>query len=399
MSKLSNNFDTICVHAGVEPESVTGAIMTPIFQTSTYVQDSPGIPKIYDYSRAGNPTRTALENSLAALEKAKYAVSFSSGLAAVSAIAQLLNPGDHVLVCDDVYGGTGRLFRKIFAKYNIDFEFIDMTITNNIESHFKKNTKLVWIETPTNPLLKLIDIEYISKISKKFKAITVVDNTFSSPIFQNPIELGADIVLHSTTKYIGGHSDLVGGCLMLNEDSLAEQLKFIQFAGGSVNAPIEAFLLLRSIKTLSIRMKKHNENALFIAKEIQKLKIFSEVIFPGLEDHPQYHLAKKQMRGFSGMISARINGDYDKLKTFVSRLKYFSLAESLGGVESLINHPETMTHASVPLEHRKKLGITSDLLRFSVGIEDAQDLLEDIKSAANFWHRHSKLNEILKYFR
>ena len=358
--------------------------MTPIFQTSTYVQDSPGNPKIYDYSRAGNPTRTALENSLAALEKTKHAVSFSSGLAAVSAIAQLLNPGDHVLVCDDVYGGTGRLFRKIFAKYNIDFEFIDMTITNNLESYFKKNTKLVWIETPTNPLLKLIDIEYISKLSKKFNAISVVDNTFSSPIFQTPIELGADIVLHSTTKYIGGHSDLVGGCLMLNDNSLAEQLKFIQFAGGSVNAPIEAFLLLRSIKTLSLRMKKHNENALFIAKEIQKLKIFSEVIFPGLEDHPQYSLAKKQMRGFSGMISARINGDYDKLKTFVSRLKYFSLAESLGGVESLINHPETMTHASVPLEHRKKLGITSDLLRFSVGIEDAQDLLEDIKSAANF---------------
>ncbi|KAB8037127.1 aminotransferase class I/II-fold pyridoxal phosphate-dependent enzyme [Silvanigrella paludirubra] len=384
MSKLSNNFDTICVHAGVEPESVTGAIMTPIFQTSTYVQDSPGNPKIYDYSRSGNPTRTALENSLAALEKTKHAVSFSSGLAAVSAIAQLLNPGDHVLVCDDVYGGTGRLFRKIFAKYNIDFEFIDMTITNNLESYFKKNTKLVWIETPTNPLLKLIDIEYISKLSKKFNAISVVDNTFSSPIFQTPIELGADIVLHSTTKYIGGHSDLVGGCLMLNDNSLAEQLKFIQFAGGSVNAPIEAFLLLRSIKTLSLRMKKHNENALFIAKEIQKLKIFSEVIFPGLEDHPQYSLAKKQMRGFSGMISARINGDYDKLKTFVSRLKYFSLAESLGGVESLINHPETMTHASVPLEHRKKLGITSDLLRFSVGIEDAQDLLEDIKSAANF---------------
>lgn len=384
MSKLTNNFDTICVHAGVEPESVTGAIMTPIFQTSTYVQDSPGNPKIYDYSRAGNPTRTALENSLAALEKTKHAVSFSSGLAAVSAIAQLLNPGDHVLVCDDVYGGTGRLFRKIFGKYNIDFEFIDMTITNSIESHFKKNTKLVWIETPTNPLLKLIDIEYISIISKKFNAISVVDNTFSSPIFQNPIELGADIVLHSTTKYIGGHSDLVGGCLMLNDNSLAEQLKFIQFAGGSVNAPIEAFLLLRSIKTLSLRMKKHNENALFIAKEIKKLKIFSEVIFPGLEDHPQYNLAKKQMRGFSGMISARINGDYDKLKTFVSRLKYFSLAESLGGVESLINHPETMTHASVPLEHRKKLGITSDLLRFSVGIEDAQDLLEDIKSAANF---------------
>ena len=384
MSKLSKNYDTICVHAGVEPEAVTGAIMTPIFQTSTYVQDSPGNPKIYDYSRGGNPTRTALEISLAALEKAKHAVSFSSGLAAVGAIAQLLNPGEHVLVCDDVYGGTGRLFRKIFAKYNIDFEFIDMSIPSNIDKHFKKNTKLVWIETPTNPLLKLIDIEYISNLAKKYNAITVVDNTFSSPIFQNPIEFGADIVLHSTTKYIGGHSDMVGGCLMLNNDSLAEQLKFLQFAGGSVNAPIEAFLLLRSIKTLSLRMKKHNENAFFIAKEMQKMNLFSEVIFPGLDNHPQHHLAQKQMRGFSGMISARIKGDYDTLKLFVSRLNYFSLAESLGGVESLVNHPETMTHASVPLEHRKKLGITSDLLRFSVGIEDAHDLLEDIKLAAKF---------------
>ena len=241
---------------------------------------------------------------------------------------------------------------------------------------------MVWIETPTNPLLKLIDIEAVSKAAKKHNAITVVDNTFSSPIFQNPIEFGADIVLHSTTKYIGGHSDMVGGSVMLNDDSLAEQLKFLQFAGGSVNAPIEAFLLLRSIKTLSLRMKKHNENALYIAKEMQNLKIFSEVIFPGLENHPQYALAKKQMRGYSGMISARINGDFNTVKKFLSKLKYFSLAESLGGVESLVNHPETMTHASVPEDHRKKLGITSDLLRFSVGIEDANDLLEDIRTAA-----------------
>lgn len=384
MKNLDKNYDTICVHAGVEPDKVTGAIMTPIYQTSTYVQESPGNPKIYDYSRAGNPTRTALEHSLAALEGTKHAVSFSSGLAAVGAIAQLLHPGDHVLVCDDVYGGTGRLFRTIFAKYNIDFEFIDMSTPKNIESFFKKNTKLVWIETPTNPLLKLIDIEAIAKIAKKSNAITVVDNTFSSPIFQNPIEFGADIVLHSTTKYIGGHSDMVGGCVMLNNDSLAEQLKFLQFAGGSVNAPIEAFLLLRSIKTLSLRMKKHHENALIIANEMQSLKIFSEVIFPGLESHPQHALAKKQMRGYSGMISARIHGDFTTVKKFISRLKYFALAESLGGVESLVNHPETMTHASVPLEHRNKLGITSDLLRFSVGIEDARDLIEDIKSAAKF---------------
>lgn len=382
MNKLTDNFDTICVHAGASPEETTGAIMTPIFQTSTFVQPSPGNPKIYDYSRGGNPTRTALEEALAALEKAKYAVSFSSGLAAVGAIAQLLNPGDHVLVCDDVYGGTGRLFRRLFAKYEIIFEFIDMTDIKNIENSIKNNTKLIWIETPTNPLLKLIDIEKISAIAKKHKALVAVDNTFSSPIFQNPIELGADIVVHSTTKYIGGHSDMVGGCIMLNDLTLGEQLKFIQFAGGSVNSPFEAFLLHRSIKTLALRMKKHHENAMLIAKEMEKLNIFSEVIFPGLESHPQHALARKQMRGYSGMISARINGDFEKLKLFLANLKYFSLAESLGGVESLVNHPESMTHASVPEDHRKILGITPNLLRFSVGIENAQDLIDDIKSAA-----------------
>lgn len=378
---MKKNFDTLCIHAGVEPEQVTGAIMTPIFQTSTYVQEDPGNAKIYDYARAGNPTRTALENSLAALEGAKHAVTFASGLAAVQAVTQLLNCGDHVLVCDDVYGGTGRMFRKIFAKYNIDFEFIDMSHPANIEKGIKSNTKLIWLETPTNPLLKLIDIEAVSKLAKKYNCISVVDNTFSSPIFQNPLELGADIVLHSTTKYIGGHSDLIGGCVMLNEDAMHEQIKFLQFAGGAVNSPLECFLLLRSIKTLSLRMKKHHENALKLAQEMQKMSCFTEVIYPGLESHPQHSLALKQMSGFSGMISARLKGDFVQVKKFLTSLKLFSLAESLGGVESLVNHPETMTHASVPPEHRKKIGITHDLIRFSVGIENVDDLIADLNSS------------------
>lgn len=382
--KKNKNFDTICVHAGVEPEKVTGAIMTPIFQTSTYVQENPGHAKVYDYARAGNPTRTALENSLAELEDAKYAVTFASGLAAVQAITQLLNCGDHVLVCDDVYGGTGRMFRKIFSKYNIEFEFIDMTNHENIEKYIRKNTKLIWAETPTNPLLKLIDIELVAKISKKHGCISVVDNTFSSPIFQNPLNLGVDIVLHSTTKYIGGHSDLIGGCVMLNDPTMYEQIKFLQFAGGAVNSPLECFLLLRSIKTLSLRMKKHHENALKVASEMKKMSFFSEVIYPGLENHPQHSIALKQMSGFSGMISARLKGDFSQVKIFLTSLKLFSLAESLGGVESLINHPETMTHASVPPEHRIKIGITHNLIRFSIGIENADDLIQDIKNAGTF---------------
>lgn len=374
-----SKFHTRCVHAGVEPEAVTGAIMTPIFQTSTYVQESPGHPKIYDYARAGNPTRTALENALAALEGARHAVTFSSGLAAVQAVAQLLESGDHVLVCDDVYGGTGRLFRRLFAKYNIEFEFIDMSDAVHVQHAMKKNTKMLWIETPTNPLLKLIDIAKISELGRKQGACVVVDNTFATPIFQNPLQLGAHLVLHSTTKYIGGHSDVIGGCVMVNEDELFEKIKFLQFAGGSVNAPMDAFLLLRSIKTLAIRMEKHHKNALAVAQAMQKMNAFSEVIFPGLETHPQHVLAKKQMSGFSGMISARLKKDFQAVKQFMTGLKLFSLAESLGGVESLVNHPETMTHASVPADHRKKIGITTDLIRFSVGIEDADDLIEDIK--------------------
>lgn len=376
--------DTLCVHAGVEPDPHTGAIMTPIYQTSTFVQEAPGEHKGYDYSRGGNPTRTALEKSLAALEHASEAISFSSGLAAAQAIIQTLNPGAHILVCDDVYGGTGRLFRQLFSKYNLDFEFTDMRDAKSVKAKMRDNTKLVWIETPTNPLLHLVDIEAICGYANSVKAISVVDNTFASPIFQSPLHLGATAVLHSSTKYLGGHSDLIGGTVMTSDTDLAKQIRFIQFAGGAVNAPQECFMLLRSIKTLSLRMKKHNENAIMVSEAMMNIPIFKEVIFPGLKNHPQHDLAKKQMSGFAGMVSARINGDIGVVKKYVSRLKLFALAESLGGVESLVNHPETMTHASVPPEHRKKIGITSELVRFSVGIEDASDLISDLNQAAKF---------------
>ena len=372
---------TTCVHAGVSPDPTHGAIMTPIFQTSTYVQDYPGRPKTYDYSRGGNPTREALEASLAALEGARHGISFGSGLAAVQAVAQLLQPGDHVVVCDDVYGGTGRLFRRLYAQYQIEFDFVDLTQTNQLESYFKENTRLVWIESPTNPLLKIIDIEAIAHVAKMHEAWLVVDNTFASPIFQTPLDLGADIVMHSLTKYIGGHSDIIGGALMLNDDQLAEKLRFVQFAAGAVNAPLDCFLLLRSIKTLAIRMKTHQENALALAQALEKMDAFEEVIYPGLPSHPQFELASRQMKGFSGMVSVRLKGSFDDVVRFMQNLKVFALAESLGGVESLANHPETMTHASVPPELRATLGISANLIRLSVGIEDIDDLIADIQHA------------------
>lgn len=379
-SKL--HMDTLCVHAGVEPEPTTGAIMTPIFQTSTYVQASPGQHKGYDYSRGGNPTRTALETAFATLENAAHSISFASGLAAVQAIIQTLNPGAHVLVCDDVYGGTGRLFRRMFAKYNIEFEFIDMSDAKSVANYMRPNTKMVWIETPTNPLLKIIDIKAVVQGAKQNKAVVVVDNTFASPVFQQPLALGADIVMHSSTKYLGGHSDLIGGVIMLNDETLAEQIRFIQFAGGAVNSPYECFMLLRSLKTLALRMHRHHENAMTVAKVLQDSSAFSEVIFPGLPSHPQHALAKQQMTGFAGMVSVRLkNGTMPRVTKFLQSLKLFALAESLGGVESLVNHPETMTHASVPEDHRKKIGITADLIRFSVGIENANDLSQDIIKA------------------
>jgi len=324
------------------------------------------------------------EGSLAALENAQFAFSWASGLAATQAVIQLLEPGSHVLVSEDGYGGTGRLFRQLFSRYQIHFEFLDFRDTQEIVERITAKTKLIWLESPTNPLLRIADIAAISKKAKSLGAITAVDNTFASPIFQQPLSLGADIVMHSTTKYIGGHSDLIGGALMLNNSELAEKLRFIQFAAGSINSPFEAFLILRSIKTLAIRMKKHQQNALAVASALQSMPQFQEVLYPGLSSHPQHSLAKKQMSGFSGIISARLNGDLNYVMSFLTKLKIFTLAESLGGVESLVNHPQTMTHASVSEDLRLKLGITSNLIRLSVGIEDSSDLISDVQQALLF---------------
>ncbi len=375
------SLETLCVHAGVSPEPTTGAIMTPIFQTSTYVQPAPGKPLNYDYSRAGNPTRTALEASLAALEGARHGISFSSGLAAEQAIIQTLPPNAKVIVSEDVYGGTGRLFRRLFAKYGMRFEFMDMADLSAVERAVDADTKLIWVETPTNPLLRIVDIAGVVAIAQKVGAKVVVDNTFASPIVQRPLDHGADVVIHSTTKYIGGHSDLVGGALMLRDDAFAEELRFIQFAAGAVNAPFEAFLLLRSIKTLALRMERHSSNALAFARALETGGGFVQVTYPGLESHPHHALAKKQMKGFSGIVSARLDRDMAGVTRFLTGLRTFALAESLGGVESLVNHPETMTHASVPPDLRKKLGIDAGLIRFSVGIESVADLIDDVKQA------------------
>lgn len=373
--------DTVCVHAGVEPEPQTGAIMTPIFQTSTYVQPAPGQPILYDYSRGGNPTRTALESALAGIEGGKHAFTFSSGLAAEQAVLQALEPGAKVLVSEDVYGGTGRLFRRLFARYGFHFEFLDLTDLAAVEAAADTNTKLIWVETPTNPLLRVVDIEAMAKIANRVGAILAVDNTFASPALQSPLRLGAHLVVHSTTKYIGGHSDLIGGALVTNDDELAEKLKFVQFAAGAVNSPFESFLLLRSLKTLGIRMERHSHNALALARTLEVSGHFTQVIYPGLESHPQHAIAKKQMKAYSGIVSVRLDRDLEGVTRFVKGLRIFSLAESLGGVESLVNHPELMTHASVPPELRRKLGIDVGLLRLSVGIEDVGDLVADVKQA------------------
>jgi cystathionine beta-lyase/cystathionine gamma-synthase len=372
---------TTCVHAGVHVEPTTGAIMPPIFATSTYVQEEPAKHKGYDYSRADNPTREAYEEALAAVEGAKHGLSFSSGLASVQAVIQILDPGARILVCDDVYGGTGRLFRRLFAKYNLDFQFIDMSDAAAVNAAATPATRLVWVETPTNPMMKVIDIQAMAKIAKKTGAILCVDNTFASPIFQSPLALGADIVLHSTTKYIGGHSDLIGGALMTSRQDLFDQLKFVQFAAGSVPSPFDVFLMHRSLKTLGVRMSQHNKNGLAVAEFLATHKRVKQVMFPGLKSHPQYAIAMDQMRGFSGMVSFNLDGTYEDVVKFLKRLKIFALAESLGGVESLINHPEKMTHASVPEEMRRKLGIGPNLLRLSCGIEDTEDLLNDLKQA------------------
>ncbi|MDJ0835169.1 MAG: PLP-dependent aspartate aminotransferase family protein [Acidobacteriota bacterium] len=374
--------ETHCVHAGVKPDPVTGAIMTPIYQTSTFVQEKPGEPLLHDYSRAGNPTRDALETSMATLEGARWAYTFSSGLAAAQAVIQILEPDAHVLVSEDVYGGTGRLFRRMYAKYGLEFEFIDMRDPKVIEQHMTDKTRMIWIETPTNPLLRIVDVPAIAELTKDRDCSVLVDNTFCSPILQRPLEMGADLVLHSSTKYLAGHSDLVGGVVMTSDEKWSEELKFVQFAAGAVNAPQECFLLLRSIKTLALRMERHSTNALALAEALETMPEFEEVIYPGLPSHPQYDLAQRQMpHGCSGIVSAYLPGSMERVSRFMSNLSVFSLAESLGGVESLVNHPETMTHASVPPDLRVKLGIDAGLIRFSVGIENAEDLIEDVRRA------------------
>lgn len=370
------------IHAGAEPDPSTGAIMTPIYQTSTYVQAAPGDHKGYEYARSQNPTRTALETALAVIENGKYGLAFSSGVAATDAVIKLLQPGDEVICANDMYGGTYRLFTKVFEKFGIRFIYVDTTNVSNIGSAITSNTKLVWLETPTNPLMNITDIAAVASITKAKKILLAVDNTFASPYLQNPLDLGADIVMHSVTKYLGGHSDVIQGCLVMNDKDLKDKLYFIQKSCGAVPGPMDCFLVLRGIKTLHVRMKQHCENGKVIAHWLKKHPKVDKVFWPGFEDHPGYAVAKKQMRDFGGMISFVLKNDsLEEARRVLSSTKLFSLAESLGGVESLINHPASMTHASIPREERIKNGLSDALIRLSVGIEDAEDLIEDLKQA------------------
>ncbi|MBZ5857485.1 cystathionine gamma-synthase [Flavihumibacter profundi] len=376
--KLATKF----IHAGMEPDPSTGAIMTPIYQTSTYVQEAPGVNKGFEYARSQNPTRKALEEALAQIENGKYGLAFSSGVAATDAVIKLLQPGDEVIAANDMYGGTYRLFTKIFEKFGIRFVYIDTTNPANIAAAITQKTKLVWLETPTNPLMNISDIAAIAGVSKKAGALLCVDNTFASPYLQNPLDLGADIVMHSSTKYIGGHSDIIQGALVMNDDSLREQLYFIQKSCGAVPGPMDCFLALRGIKTLHLRMQRHCENGALIAHWLRKHPKVGKVYWCGFEDHPGYAVAKKQMRGFGGMMSFELKDDkVDTAKKVLSSTRLFSLAESLGGVESLINHPASMTHASIPREERIKNGLSDSLIRLSVGVEDAEDLIDDLNQA------------------
>lgn len=373
---------TRLIHAGVHPDPLSGAIMTPIYQTSTYVQAAPGDHKGYEYARTQNPTRTALQEALASIEGGSHALCFSSGMAATDAVAKLLQPGDEVIVSDDLYGGTYRIFTKVFANYGIKFSFIPMGDANNIRQYLTANTKMIWVETPTNPLLNIIDIEACAGIAKEAGALLVVDNTFASPYLQNPIALGADIVLHSATKYLGGHSDVVHGALIMKDAALEERLRFIQNSCGAVPGPQDCFLVLRGIKTLHVRMQRHCENGERIANWLRSHPKVDRVLWCGFEDHPNHDIARRQMRGFGGMISFTLKGDHmDDALRVLSNTKLFSLAESLGGVESLIGHPATMTHASIPAEERAARGLSDSLIRLSVGIEDADDLIADLMQA------------------
>ncbi|MBI4533128.1 MAG: cystathionine gamma-synthase [Candidatus Melainabacteria bacterium] len=374
-------FSTKAIHAGQEPDLATGAVITPIYQTSTYVQEGLGKHKGYEYSRTQNPTRTALETCLATLENGKYGLAFASGMAACATVMNLLSAGDHVVVGDDVYGGVYRLFEQVLCRYKLTFSYVDARNVSEVERAIRSDTKMLWLETPTNPLLRLADLRALAKLAKASRLVSVVDNTFASPYFQRPLDLGVDVVIHSTTKYLGGHSDVVGGAAVTSRDDLYETIKFHQNAVGGVPGPFDSWLVLRGLKTLALRMTEHEKNALLIARFLETHPAIEKVLYPGLPSHRQYELAKRQMTGFGGMVSCVIKGGMDKAQKLLQRTKLFALAESLGGVESLIGHPATMTHASIPKEIREARGIVDGLVRLSVGIEDSQDLIDDLEQA------------------
>jgi len=384
MNKEKINFGTKAIHAGVQPDPSTGAIMTPIYQTSTYVQNGIGNHKGYEYSRTQNPTRHTLEKALSALENGNYGACFGSGLAAIDCVLKMLNSGDEVISTNDLYGGTYRLFTTIFKKYGIKFHFVEMNNAKNIEKHINKNTKLIWIETPTNPMMNIIDIKATVKIAKKHNVLLAVDNTFATPYLQNPLTLGADIVMHSATKYLGGHSDVVMGALICNNPTIADEIYRIQNSSGAITSPMDAFLVLRGIKTLHLRMQRHCENAKKVANFLAVHPKVNKVYWPGFQSHPNHHIAKQQMRNFGGMISFSLVGNkIEDAHKLIENTQLFALAESLGGVESLIGHPATMTHASIPKQERQALGIVDSLIRLSVGVEDPEDLIADLTQALN----------------
>ena len=375
-------FATKAIHAGVQPDPATGAIMTPIYQTSTYVQDGVGNHKGYEYSRTLNPTRHALEQNIAAIENGKYGACFGSGLASIDCVIKMLNPGDEVISTNDLYGGSYRIFKTIFEKYGIKFHFVNMQDTAEVEALVNDKTRIIWVETPTNPMMNIVDIEEMSKISKKCGAWLCVDNTFATPYLQTPLDLGADIVMHSVTKYLGGHSDVVMGALVTSDDEIAKEMYRIQNSSGAVTGPMDSFLVLRGIKTLHLRVERHCENGEKIANFLKNHPKIDKVYWPGFESHPNHDVAKKQMRGFGGMISFTLKGNkLEDALEIVKKVHLFALAESLGGVESLIGHPATMTHASIPKEIREQSGVVDSLVRLSVGIEDADDLIQDLEKA------------------
>lgn len=382
MDEKKLKFNSKTIHGGQKPDKAYGAVMPPIYQTSTYAQTTPGGHKGYEYSRSANPTRTALENSLASIENGDYGLAFASGLSAMDAVIKLLSPGDEVVSTNDLYGGSYRLFKQVFEKYGIKFHFIGMQNANNIEEYLSTRTKLIWVETPTNPMMNIIDIKVVSVLAKKYGALLAVDNTFATPYLQQPLDLGANLVMHSATKYLGGHSDVVVGALVVKDKELADKLYFIQNASGAVCGPMDSFLVLRGIKTLHVRMQRHCENGEAVAEYLFKHPKIEKVYWPGFEDHPNHDIAKDQMNGFGGMISfIAKGGSYEAAIKIVEKLQVFTLAESLGGVESLAGHPASMTHASIPKEEREKSGVVDALIRLSVGIEDISDLIADLDQA------------------